>query len=142
MFSIQFSEDPKKRKAERFFLYVGGGAILVVVICLVLGLLIQLLWNSTIAAMFGLPVISYWQAIGLFILAKLLFGIGPHRARFDRHRKDRGRRPRRCDSKSEDVPVLADDGMFERYWQEEGKEAYEAFLATRREDQKGESEES
>ena len=32
--------------------------------------------KSTVADMFGWPEISYWQAIGIFVLAKFLFGFG------------------------------------------------------------------
>jgi len=34
----------------------------------------QLLWNSTIPEIFGLPVIRFWQAFRLLILAAILFG--------------------------------------------------------------------
>ena len=134
MFSIQFSEDPKKRKAERIFLYVGGGAILVVVICLVLGLLIELLWNSTIAAMFGLPAISYWQAIGLFILAKFFFGFGTSGSSGRRSSGRKKSHDQRQSEHSEDISNLADDEAFRKYWQEEGKASYDAFSTTRRDE--------
>lgn len=34
---------------------------------------IMLLWNAVIPAIFGLPVITYWQAFGIKILTGLLF---------------------------------------------------------------------
>lgn len=40
------------------------------------------LWNWLMPALFGWHVISYWQALGLLILSKILFGGfrgGPHR---------------------------------------------------------------
>ncbi|MBN2498069.1 MAG: hypothetical protein JXR96_25995 [Deltaproteobacteria bacterium] len=40
---------------------------------LVLGLVVMWLWNWLMPAIFGLPEIGYWQAVGLFILAHLLF---------------------------------------------------------------------
>ena len=76
MISIQFSEDPKIRRAEKIFLWTVLGVTVAVVFVLVFGYLVQLLWNATLAEMFGFPAISFWQAIGLFVLAKLFFGFG------------------------------------------------------------------
>ncbi len=92
----------------------------------------------TLAEMFGLPTISLWQAIGLFILAKLFFGFGAGGS-------SSSRKPKRQSSdqgpgeESDGVSKLADDETFKKFWQEEGKESYEAF---RRDGRKDESEES
>lgn len=32
------------------------------------------LWNALIPAIFGLPAISIWQALGLLVLSRILFG--------------------------------------------------------------------
>lgn len=46
-----------------------------ILIFLALGSLVfMLLWNALIPAIFGLKVIGYWQALGLLILARILFG--------------------------------------------------------------------
>lgn len=34
------------------------------------------LWNALMPVIFQLPVINFWQAMGLLVLARLLFGIG------------------------------------------------------------------
>ena len=36
--------------------------------------IIMLLWNWLMPAIFGLTAISFWQAMGLFALARILFG--------------------------------------------------------------------
>lgn len=36
-----------------------------------------LLWNALVPSLFGLPHISFWQALGLLILSSLLFKGGP-----------------------------------------------------------------
>lgn len=60
-----------KPKCKRLFF------IPIAIACLFLaGLLVMLLWNSILPAVFGLPILTYWQALGLFILCKLLFGFG------------------------------------------------------------------
>lgn len=36
--------------------------------------LVMLLWNALVPSLFGLVAISYWQALGLFVLCRILFG--------------------------------------------------------------------
>jgi hypothetical protein len=40
----------------------------------VFSVVVMLLWNMLMTRIFGLPVLNYWQAVGLLILARLLFG--------------------------------------------------------------------
>ena len=47
---------------------------LVVLFIALFGLVVMGLWNWLMPSLFGLKSISYWQALGLFILAKILFG--------------------------------------------------------------------
>ncbi len=49
----------------------------VITMVLLVVALVQCLWNWLLPDIFGLKEISYWQAFGLFILAKLLFGGKP-----------------------------------------------------------------
>jgi hypothetical protein len=56
-----------------------AGVVLAGLFALVLGVVVQWLWNWLIPDIFGLHPISYWQAFGLLFLAKLLFGgFHPH----------------------------------------------------------------
>ena len=72
----------KKRKK-----IMGGAFVLLgIVLVFAIGLVVQSLWNGLMPDIFRLPAISYWQAMGLFVLAKILFGFG-----MGRHG---GRRPR------------------------------------------------
>ena len=52
--------------------------VLVIVAVTVFGFVTMQLWNWLMPAIFGLRVISFVQALGLLILAKILFG-GFHR---------------------------------------------------------------
>ncbi|MFM9908193.1 MAG: hypothetical protein ACKVOW_02525 [Chitinophagaceae bacterium] len=38
------------------------------------GIIIMLLWNCLIPAIFGLKAITYLQALGIFLLSRILFG--------------------------------------------------------------------
>jgi hypothetical protein len=56
-----------------------AGVVLAGLFALVLGFVVQWLWNWLMPSIFGLNPISYWQAFGLLFLAKLLFGgLGHH----------------------------------------------------------------
>ncbi|HEV2275468.1 MAG TPA: hypothetical protein VGR96_14950 [Acidobacteriaceae bacterium] len=48
--------------------------LIVVAASVVVGFLVQGLWNWLMPPIFGLRLISFWQALGLFFLGKLLFG--------------------------------------------------------------------
>ncbi|WP_300700082.1 hypothetical protein [Bacteroides sp.] len=43
------------------------------------GAIVMLLWNFTLPAVCGLATINFWQALALFILARILFGGFPGR---------------------------------------------------------------
>jgi len=45
----------------------------------VLSLVVMLLWNALIPSLFAGPVLTFWQAAGLLVLCRLLFGgFRPH----------------------------------------------------------------
>jgi len=49
-------------------------AMLFVVMLAGFGFVVMGLWNWLMPALFGLKLIGYWQALGLIILSKILFG--------------------------------------------------------------------
>lgn len=49
--------------------FVGG-------ISLVLGAIVMLLWNALIPELLSGPMLTYWQAVGLYFLTHLLFVSG------------------------------------------------------------------
>jgi hypothetical protein len=46
----------------------------VIAIVALLGVAVMLLWNTLVPALFRGPQLQYWQAVGLLILCRLLFG--------------------------------------------------------------------
>jgi len=42
------------------------------------GFITMILWNNLLPQIFHLPQITYWQAVGLLILSRLLFGFSSH----------------------------------------------------------------
>ncbi len=45
-----------------------------VVFAVALSVAVMLLWNALMPTIFGLATLSYWQALGLFVLCRILFG--------------------------------------------------------------------
>jgi hypothetical protein len=41
---------------------------------LISGTIVMLLWNALLPSLFSLPVISFWQALGILLLCRILFG--------------------------------------------------------------------
>ncbi|WP_461256152.1 hypothetical protein [Treponema sp. R80B11-R83G3] len=59
---------------RRNFKWVFGGIIAIPVMAALFGAIVMLLWNALLPTLFNFPQISYLQAAGLLILARLLFG--------------------------------------------------------------------
>ncbi|OYW19930.1 MAG: hypothetical protein B7Z54_02520, partial [Sphingobacteriales bacterium 12-47-4] len=55
------------RKIPFFILLAAAGIML-------FSWIVMLLWNATLPALVGVKVISFWQAAGLLVLSKILFG--------------------------------------------------------------------
>jgi hypothetical protein len=57
--------------------WVARGAaslVLVLAVVAVVGFVVMSLWNALIPNLFHGPVLEYWQAVGLLLLCRLLFG--------------------------------------------------------------------
>ena len=66
---------------------VVGILILVIIGVVAFGSLVMVLWNELMPVIFHLPLITFWQALGLFLLVKILFSgfRGGPRAHWKRH---------------------------------------------------------
>jgi hypothetical protein len=106
------------------------GVLAAAVFALAFGWFVMLLWNWLMPAIFGLGSITYWQAFGIVVLAKLIFGaVGGGRGH--------GRRWRgpRHDWRHGDWGSRHSGPERWRYWREfweqEGREAFDRFLERR-----------
>jgi hypothetical protein len=51
------------------------------------GAIVMLLWNWLLPPLFGWPVVTFWQALGLLALSRILVGgVGRHGGRYRSHR--------------------------------------------------------
>jgi hypothetical protein len=125
------------RKMARITGWVMSGTALACVLALIFGLLVKWLWGATLTPLFHIPEPTYWQAVGLIILAKLLFGgIGHHHKDTDhslRHKKwhqrfDVGGGRSFFDPKDSD---RRHEEYYREFWDKEGREAFEDYLSKR-----------
>ena len=69
-----------RSKVGKIVGWVIGGLLLACVFALIFGLLVKWLWSVTLTPLFALPTPTYWQAVGLIILSRLLLGgFGHHK---------------------------------------------------------------
>ena len=94
------------------------GIVAITGIAILFGYIIMSLWNWLMPDIFGLAAITYWQAVGLFILAKISFGGSNDSSS--------------CDPKSKNDKKSKKDfskwKMYDTYWNEEGETAYENYI--------------
>ncbi|MCK5036412.1 MAG: hypothetical protein KAS73_11000 [Candidatus Sabulitectum sp.] len=50
------------------------GVIGVTALAVLFGFIVMWLWNALMPAIFSLPAVGYWQAVGLVVLAHIFFG--------------------------------------------------------------------
>lgn len=113
----------------RFLRIVGMvflGLAFAVVFALVFGLVVKLLWNWLMPALFGLGEISYWQAFGIVILAKILFSGFGHRVG-NRHEPFRSKFREHWPFSMERMEGK-DWRYYKDFWHNEGKAAFEAYV--------------
>jgi hypothetical protein len=66
-------------KGKFWIFKVAKVLVLITVFLAVLGLLVMKLWNWLVPSLFMGPVVSYWEALGLLVLVRVLCGgFRPH----------------------------------------------------------------
>jgi len=109
------------------------GILAAIAFALLFGYVIMWLWNWLMPDIFGLTTITYWQAVGILVLGKLIFGgLGgghnskSHKGKPRKHLKEKMRDSCRTD--------FSHWKHYDRFWEEEGEEAYKAYIARTQED--------
>ena len=130
------------RKLVRILMVALIGVLFAILFSLLFGFIVMKLWNWLMPPIFSLPTISYLQAFGITILAKILFsGIhGPHPKVDHIHRKVDRRWHRWMGIGDADNPWNAershsydefsreDMKHYRDFWREEGSEAFREYL--------------
>ena len=74
-----------KKPVPKILIFIGA----MIVIALALGAIVMLLWNAILPNVLGVKPLKYWEALGLFVLLKILFGGFGHGPFKGRHRHSR-----------------------------------------------------
>ena len=121
-------------KVLRIIMFSIMGLFLAVLFGLVFGFVIKYLWNAVLVQIFDIRVITYWQAVGLSILCKLLFGgFHPHH---DHHSSNKIDRARYREFRYVHDIVQGNHREFSQYWDNEGREAFKEYLARKKNEQR------
>ena len=74
-----------KHKGKRIAAFATAAIVGMLLFTFVGGYLVRLLWNWLLPPLFGWREVTFWQALGLLALCRILFGgsgiLGSHRAR-------------------------------------------------------------
>lgn len=110
---------------------IAGGIVLGIGFASLFGWVIMLLWNALMPVIFKLTVINYWQALGIAILARLLFGglHGGHKSSKRDHRSIAGS----CHAAPDQVK---DWHYYDKWWNNEGEKAFRDYAEKERADEK------
>ena len=99
------------------------GGLGIAALAILFGFVIMWLWNLLMPELFGLTTLTYWQAVGLFILSKLLIGCGgggkSHHSNKNCKDKCGGK-----DGKKE----FSKWANYDKFWKEEGDQAYKDYV--------------
>ena len=64
----------REMSAGKKALVIGGWTLVAAAVVALVALAVMLLWNRIMSGVIGLPALGYWEALGLLILTRLLFG--------------------------------------------------------------------
>lgn len=131
----KYVEHQVRTKVETFF--KGFFKVIFMIIAAAIFLLLfgygfMLLWNWLMPDVFGLPTLGYWKAVGILVMAKLLFGNFEGK----NHKKSskKSKRPFRewnTDSCKKDLSKWE---FYDDFWKEEGEKAFDEYVERKQND--------
>ncbi|MUH35469.1 hypothetical protein D9O36_06430, partial [Zobellia amurskyensis] len=125
----EYIEHQVKSKAKKFvtkFVKVLFYIIAGVVFLLLFAYVFMYLWNWLMPEIFGLTTLTYWQAGGLLVLAKIIFGGFGNGGSSNKKKckKEKSNQP----LKGKLNRMCRDDfskwKFYDEFWKEEGEQAY------------------
>lgn len=106
------------------------GIIGAVAIALLFGYVVVWLWNWLMPELFGLATITFWQAVVLIILARIIFGGFKHL--HSDHPRDKFMSKRK--SFFERHPFNEKWKYYHDYWRDEGEDAFKEYVRKKKEE--------
>jgi hypothetical protein len=108
------------------------GAIGAAVFAFLFGYFVMLLWNWLMPTIFGLTTITFWQSVGIVLLARLIFGGVKH----NHKQPDKYHNRKYFDHwvrKSRKERKFKDWRYFDNFWWDEGEKAYNDYMERQKE---------
>jgi hypothetical protein len=118
----------------RIVVYSILGVIGAAALGVLFGLIIMWLWNWLMPMLFGLKTITYWEGVGIFILAKILFGSIGSSGGESKKSKDKKERRIHVKIGKDEKAEAGDEERYDEWWETEGKKAFEEYAKDKRED--------
>lgn len=120
----------RRKSAGAIMGWILLGIVAVTAFAILFGFLIMWLWNWLMPGLFGLGVITYWQAVGIFILAKILFGGFGGGGGGKKHGPGRkGQGPCGNSGRAE----FSKWKHYDTFWKEEGEAAFNEYITRKKE---------
>jgi hypothetical protein len=106
--------------------YVILGVLGAAIFAVALGYFVMLLWNWLMPELFGIKTITFWQAAGIIILARLVFGGFKHPANHHYNY----RKPPMMKEHFKNQPFNWKWKYYDEFWKKEGEERFREYIAS------------
>ena len=123
-------ENKKSFNIVRIISWFFLGMVTAVIFAFVFGYFVQQLWNWLMPRIFHLTTITFWEAFGMVLLARLFLGGHHHESRYH-HQKHYHPDCTWNDSERETWKIKGGHHnwkYYDEWWKTEGKEKFEAFI--------------
>lgn len=101
-----------RRKKVGYFIMIVAFVLIVVA---VVTALFMLLWNWLIPMLFAGPALTYWQALGLLVMAKIIFGLASHGKHWKKNHHWKSKWRERCANMSQEDKERMKDHFMHRW---------------------------
>ncbi|WP_406684072.1 hypothetical protein N1F78_15485 [Seonamhaeicola sp. MEBiC1930] len=96
------------------------GGVFLTGLAILFGFIIMWLWNWLMPMIFGLTTLTFWEAVGVFILFKILLG-GCNFGGDSSSKKSKSKKDKECKGE------FSKWKHYDDFWKEEGNKAFEAY---------------
>lgn len=112
----------------KYTLYAVLGIAGAFLLGLLFGNVIMWLWNWLMPKLFGLPTIGFWEGLGLFLLAKILFGFSSSGSSGEGDKKHHKHgKPHHHHHGEGEKRDWKDWEYYDDWWEVDGKTAFHAY---------------
>ncbi len=128
---MSITDAHNKRYSIKIFKITGmviGSIIIAVIFAFIFGYIVLLLWNWLMPALFGLGTITYMQAFGLILLAKILFSGFKGHPHPHSYNKTHWTKHYHKYFNDKNGSLNNESEYFNSFWKNEGKQAFDEYV--------------